>query len=111
MPWNKVIGCPDYMGVNWIHPLKQRDVAKAVSYIVDNRIPIKALAVFGSAVNSRCRIDSDIDFVVWKDDGVRLTLPLENYDLLIANYISKTSELWKDICNEGVVVYVSDIKE
>ena len=109
MPWNKVIGCEDYLGVNWVHPLKQRAVGEVVSLIRTQYPDVYALAVFGSATTDMCRVDSDIDLVVWQTVPSRFILPAcDEFDLLYANSISRDSQIWKSIVEEGIVVYVKN---
>ena len=108
MPWPKVEGCPNFLGVNWIHPLKQKKVARAVEQIKSEYPEVTALAVFGSSTRSDCNVYSDIDFVVWKPDDCGFTPDCDDYDLLFANHINRESPIWKSIVEEGVVVYVRD---
>lgn len=108
MPWPKVQGCPDYLGMNWIHPLKQKVVAAIVEQLKEECPDIEALAVFGSSTRNDCNVYSDLDLVVWKPDTCRFTPNCENYDLLFANHISRESAIWQSILEEGVVVYVKN---
>lgn len=109
MPWPCVPDCPEYRGVNWIHPLKQRRVYELIEHTKNNYPHVRALAVFGSSVSDRCRPFSDLDIVVWKPSGTKFIPPdNDDYDIILPQQTGKDSELWGDILKEGVVVYVSD---
>lgn len=49
--------------VSRIHPLQQEDV-KRVCHALEGEERIKAVVLFGSSVNLRCTIYSDLDFVI-----------------------------------------------
>ena len=101
-----------FMGIRYVHPLKQKALSELVQLVREKYPKIEALAVFGSAVTKRCRIESDIDLVVWKEDDYRFILPPnEEYDLLFANHISRKSDIWKEIEKEGVVIYVGNSRK
>lgn len=54
--------------VSRIHPLQQEDVKK-VFHALKGEERIKAVVLFGSSVNLRCTIYSDLDFVVQLKPG------------------------------------------
>lgn len=112
MAWYKVPGCPDYLGVNWINPVKQLAVAEVVRLAKEVYTSVEALAVFGSAVRKDCNSYSDVDLLVWKPENTRFTPPVcDEYDVLNARAIDRESDFWKEVEKEAVVVYVRDTTE
>ena len=108
MPWPKVDGCQDYQGVNWIHPLFQKRIARLIEHTKCNFPGVTFLIVFGSVTSTRCTPDSDIDIVVGGDESGSFYEPPEDntpYDVLWDKFIIKDEELLAEIVNDGVVVY------
>lgn len=62
----EIIYCED-IEIRRVHPLKQKVVADINKMLKDDD-RVSAVVLFGSAVNLRCNIHSDIDVVVRLDD-------------------------------------------
>ena len=107
MPWLKVEDCPDYQGVNWIHPYFQCEVAKYVEAAKTNR-EVRALVVFGSITTDRCHAGSDIDICVVGDKHRTFVPPLNSFipcDAVWIDGLDNTYDLFQTIKERGIVVY------
>lgn len=95
-----------------IHPYQQRNVAKLIEAAKD--LPsIKRIYVFGSSVEDRCSILSDLDIAVeWNyedwEEASKLRRSLGDIDVDMLDYREgDTSRVQRDIETKGVVVYDS----
>ena len=110
MPWYKIPGCKGFQGVNWIHPWFQCRVSDIIDHTKLMFPDISHLIIFGSVTRDDCRLDSDIDICVVGDKNQKFYTPISDntpYDVLWEHTIDKSSDIWKKILNEGVVVYGS----
>ncbi len=108
MPWRNWQATKDYEGVNYIHPLKQRDVERLVDAV--KKVPeIKAVVIFGSATEYRCTELSDIDALfVGRPTRPIDFMPLDatsEFDVHYWDGVPKGSLLEQEILRDGVVVY------
>ena len=98
-----------FLSIHGIHPLKQHNIEELIEHTRVNFPYVTHIAVFGSTVDGRCRVDSDIDIVVWGADDKKFYPPdNDTYDVFRAGDVMKEPKLREDIENEGVVVYVKD---
>lgn len=99
------VGTP-YLGVNFIHPLKQKKIKELREYTQQHYPCVQSLIVFGSSTQDSCHPGSDIDIVVCGDRNCEFSPPdNDEYDVLFAERINEESDLWKEIREEGVIVY------
>lgn len=100
----------DFLGRPWVHPLKQQHILEMIEDVKHNYSGVTSLAIFGSTVKDRCRVDSDIDVLVFGDED-NLFCPPDNdeYDVHHARNIARDSHFWKALCEEAVVVYVAPV--
>ena len=99
-------GC-DFINVNHIHPLKQRDIA-ALTRILCYDAHIREAIVFGSSVRFDCNSASDLDVLVVRDDDkMRIDAPLDEIcsemDVIFASRMG--DRLRDEIARTGVPVY------
>ncbi len=95
-----------YQGIRWIHPLKQKAIEETLEHIQSRFPQIYYVVIFGSTVNGNCRVDSDIDMVIWGDvERKYYSLSNDVYDVLHGEDFNADSLLWQSVLEEGVVVY------
>ena len=99
----------DFYSMNYIHPWKQPAVKRIIDSVKDIE-DLKCIVVFGSALERRCRQDSDIDIVIFGDSERKAIFPLDiDVDVLYEDTIDRGSVLWKEIYDKGVVVYAKNL--
>lgn len=102
-------GVEPYLSVNCIHPLKQRQIAELIQKTKRQYPQVTHIAVFGSTVDGRCRVGSDIDICVWGGKGIGFTPPdNDEYDVVFAEDLPAASPLRAEILRDGWVVYARD---
>lgn len=108
MPWPLVEDCPEFQSAHWVHPMFQKTVCRIIEYTKDKFPFITQIVVFGSAVTNRCHSRSDIDLCIFGDYNLKFRLPLDldvAHDIVWAQHLLPSDELWRDIEEKGVVVY------
>lgn len=101
---------------NRIHPLKQKEVNQIYEYVKNNN-DIKKVIIFGSSVNIRCNIKSDLDVaILLKEDSFNRNneniiseriqeITDYNSDIIWLNKLDKNSQLYDNIIKYGVIIY------
>lgn len=101
---------------NRIHPLKQAKVNELYKIMKENEI-IEKIIIFGSSVNIRCNIKSDLDIAIklksnqfTKENQNTISEEIQEHldygcDIIWLNQIDKTSKLYSNIINKGVTIY------
>ncbi len=101
---------------NRIHPLMQKKVNEIYNKI-KNHEEVEKVIVFGSSVNIRCNINSDIDIAIKiKDEYFNRNTQnnisesigkITNYnaDIVWLNTIDELSQLFYNIYTRGVIIY------
>ena len=102
--WKVCINNP-FMNTNKIYPIQQRKVRELINDITKNNKDIKKIVIFGSSINDKCHIGSDVDIYV-ESDSKQIKINEQHdfeYDLW-TNY-SVDERLKKEIEKKGVIVY------
>lgn len=96
-----------------VYPVKQKYIQALLEYSAIEP-GIRKIILFGSSITMRCRVESDIDVMVWLDDACddaerdkisgKIGLILDNADVLFPNWFEESSAIWNDIY-KGVTVY------
>lgn len=101
---------------NRIHPLKQAKVNELYKIMKENET-IEKIIIFGSSVNIRCNIKSDLDIAIklksnqfTKENQNTISEEIQEHldygcDIIWLNQIDKTSKLYSNIINKGVTIY------
>ena len=106
--WNfDVVVSPGFENISHIHPLKQRDTARLIEAVKNDR-HILAVIVFGSAVRFDCNSHSDLDVLLVRDDDeLTISAALDGIesemDIIFSSRLGKRLE--EEIARTGVVVY------
>lgn len=105
MPWLNMRAVQRFPGVNYIHPLKQREVEQLIEKMRECPQIMKAV-VFGSSTESRCTPFSDIDVLLY-GEPCPFQAPVNEsaYDILWERNLPADAEIRDVIAREGVVVY------
>jgi len=95
-----------YPSIRWIHPLKQKAIEELIEYVEQKFPSIYRIAVFGSTVDGRCTVYSDIDIVIWGDTEKKYFSPDNDvYDVLWAEDYDPEESIWQSVIEEGLIVY------
>lgn len=101
---------------NRIHPLKQAKVNELYN-IMKNNEKIEKIIIFGSSVNIRCNIKSDLDIAIKlkssefnRENQNNISEEIQEHldygcDIIWLNQIDKTTQLYSNIINRGVTIY------
>lgn len=105
LSWKICIDKP-FLNTNKIYPIQQRKVRQLIDDISANN-NINKIIIFGSSVNDRCHIGSDVDvYVETNSENIILN---DTYDFaydLFTNH-SVDDKFKNEIINKGVVVYTN----
>ncbi len=105
MPWPNRRALADYPGVNYIHPLRQREVEQLIEKA--RRCPnITAIVIFGSSTEERCTPFSDVDALFF-GEPCYFEAPINevSYDILWRANVPRDAELLTEVRRDGVLVY------
>lgn len=95
----------NYPGVNYIHPLRQREVEELIEK-VEQCPNVTAIIVFGSSTEERCTPFSDVDALFF-GEPCYFEAPINDvaYDILWRANVPCGAEILKEIRRDGVLVY------
>ncbi len=106
MPWPIRTASKEYPSVHYIHPYKQGVIEELIEYTRKNYPNIYRIGVFGSTVDGRCKAWSDVDIIIWGDTDMKFIPPNNDvYDCIRAEELNTESYLYRQIVEEGCVVY------
>lgn len=105
LSWKICIDKP-FLNINKIYPIQQRKVRQLIDDISANN-NINRIIIFGSSVNDRCRIGSDVDVYV-ETDSENIILN-DTYDFAYDLFTNQSvdDKFKNEIINKGVVVYTN----
>ena len=105
MGWPNRTASYDYPGVNYIHPLKQKNVELLIEE-AKKHPSIRYVIVFGSSTEERCTPYSDIDVMLSGAFHIRFIPPdCDVFDILHAECTPYDAAIWDEILRDGVLVY------
>ena len=100
----KIVIKQPFKNCEYIYPIQQRKIKELVEYLKINK-NVKSIIIFGSSVNDKCHIGSDVDIYVI----------LEKEEKIIDKYFNFVFDLWtnftaderlkEEIKKKGVIVY------
>lgn len=113
MAWKNLKAPHDFMNVEYIHPLMQRQVCAIVDYAKTNP-DIEYVIIFGSSVTHLCTQGSDLDIFICGALDPKTHIPMDGdteYDIIYAETILPGEPLLDEIREKGVPVYVARARE
>ena len=91
-----------FLNADKIHPLKRLQVKSLLDQLTAQE-GVDRVIVFGSSVEDRCTVLSDVDICVVSNDKVKRPYAEFPFDLII--YKDADNRLLREINNKGVIVY------
>lgn len=103
----KVVIDEPFMNCEHIYPIQQQKVKAMIEYLKGNN-NVKSITIFGSSVNDRCHVGSDVDIYVELQQDEKIIHQYFPFVFDIFTNFSVDEHLKNEVNKYGVLVYSKD---
>lgn len=104
--WRICISDP-FINCAKVHPRQQKKVAHILSVLRNDR-NVQKVVLFGSSLERRCHVDSDVDIYLELNSNTHVKMPVCDFPFDLWTNYTVNEKLEKEIEKKGVVVYERD---